>query len=114
MPARSDSQLAIACRRNPVPHNKFLIWRGGDLKNFELHEFTVIARGNHLIQKIDGQLACEIIDHEVEKRSLEGILGIQLHRGPAMKVQVRDVWLKVLPDGGILSPAGYLFLTQAS
>ena len=46
-----------------------------------------------------------MFDHDTEKRALEGILGIQLHGGPPMKVLVKDVWLKVLPDGGLLSPA---------
>jgi len=75
------------------------------IPNDEWHEFAVIAQGNHLIHKIDGELVCEIIDQDPEKRALEGLLGIQLHGGPPMKVQVKDVWLKVLPDGGILSPA---------
>jgi len=74
------------------------------IPNDEWHEFTVVAHGNHLIHKLDGKLACEIFDHDPQKRALEGLLGIQLHRGPAMKVQVKDVWLKVLPEGGILSP----------
>ena len=87
--------------------DKWLIGTTGpveEVRNDEWHWFTVIARGNHLIQKLDDQLACEIIDHDPAKRALEGLLGIQLHRGPAMKVQVKDVWLKVLPDGGVLSP----------
>ena len=76
-----------------------------EVRNDEWHEFTVIARGNHLVHKLDGELAMELFDHDPEKRALEGILGIQLHGGPPMKVQVKDVWLKILPDGGLLSPA---------
>ena len=88
--------------------DKWLIGTTGPVEpipNDEWHEFAVIARGNHLLQMLDGELACEIFDHDPEKRALEGLLGIQLHKGPPMKVQVRDVWLKVLPDGGILNPA---------
>ena len=86
---------------------KFLLGEIGpveEVRNDEWHEFIVIANGNHLIHKLDGELAAEIIDHDPEKRALEGLIGIQLHRGPAMKVQVKDAWLKELPDGGILSP----------
>ena len=75
------------------------------IKNDEWHEFTVIAQGNHLIHKIDGQTAVEVFDHEAAKRSLEGILAIQLHGGPPMKVQAKEIWLKALPEGGLLSPA---------
>jgi hypothetical protein len=87
---------------------KWLIGTTGpveEVPNDEWHEFTVVARGNHLIHKLDDQVAVEVFDHDPDKRSLEGILGIQLHGGPPMKVQVKDVWLRVLPDGGLLSPA---------
>lgn len=87
--------------------DKWLIGTTGPVEpiaNDEWHEFTVIARGNHLIHKIDDQLAVEVYDHDPQKRALEGVLGIQLHGGPPMKVQVKDIWLKVLPDGGVLSP----------
>ena len=75
-----------------------------EVRNDEWHVFTVIARGNHLIQKLDDQVAIELFDHDPEKRALEGILGIQLHGGPPMKVLVKDVWLKVLPECELVSP----------
>ncbi|MDP6354351.1 MAG: DUF1080 domain-containing protein [Planctomycetota bacterium] len=75
-----------------------------EVRNDEWHKFSVIANGNHLIQKLDDEIACEIYDHDPEKRALEGLIGIQLHRGPAMVVKTKDIWMKVLPDGGMLSP----------
>ena len=66
----------------------------------EWHEYTVIAQGNHLIHKLDGQVTIDLTDHEAAKRSLEGILAFQIHRGPAMNVQIKDVMLKELPEGG--------------
>lgn len=89
---------------------KWLIGATGPVEpisNDEWHEFTVIARGNHLIHMIDGQVAMEVIDHDPVKRSLEGILAIQLHGGPPMKVQAKDIRLKVLPEGGLLSPSDF-------
>jgi len=70
----------------------------------EWNEYTVIARGNKLTHKINGKVTVEIIDHQASERELEGLLAFQIHRGPAMKVQIKDVMLKVLPDGGVLSP----------
>jgi hypothetical protein len=67
------------------------------------NEYTVIARGNHLIHKINGQTVVDVIDHQESQRELEGLLAIQIHRGPAMQVQVKDIVLKELPDGGVLS-----------
>ena len=68
----------------------------------EWHEYTVIAQGNHLIHKIDGQVTIDLLDFELAKRSLEGLLAFQIHRGPAMKVQIKDVMLKELPEGGVM------------
>ena len=69
----------------------------------EWHEYTIIAQGNHLIQKIDGKVTIDLVDHEEKARALEGLLAFQLHRGPAMIVQIKDVLLKELPEGGLLS-----------
>ena len=66
------------------------------------HEYTVIAQGNHLIHKIDGQVTIDLLDFELAKRSLEGLIAFQIHRGPAMQVQIKDVMLKELPDGGVI------------
>ncbi len=67
----------------------------------EWHEYTVIAQGNHLVHKIDGQVAIDLVDFGEKTQALEGILAFQIHRGPAMKVQIKDVMLKELPDGGV-------------
>ena len=67
------------------------------------HEYTVIAQGNHLIHKIDGQVTIDLLDFEESKRAFEGLIAFQIHRGPAMNVQIKDVMLKELPDGGVIS-----------
>lgn len=67
----------------------------------EWHEYTVIAQGNHLIHKIDGQVTIDLIDHDEKERDLDGLLAFQIHRGPAMVVQIKDVMFKELPEGGV-------------
>jgi hypothetical protein len=69
------------------------------------NEYTIIARGNKLIHKVNGRVTAEVIDHQAGERELEGLLAFQVHRGPAMQVQIKDVLLKVLPEGEVLSPA---------
>ncbi len=69
----------------------------------EWHEYTVIAQGNHLIHKIDGQVTIDLLDFELAKRSMEGLLAFQIHRGPAMNVQIKDVMLKDLTEGADFS-----------
>ena len=66
------------------------------------HEYTIIAQGNHLIHKIDGQITVDLLDFHEAKRAFEGLLAFQIHRGPAMTVQIKDVRLKELPDGGVV------------
>jgi len=67
----------------------------------EWNEYTVIATGNHLVHKLNGKVTAEIHDYDEAGRSLEGLLAFQVHRGPAMTVQIKDVRLKVLPEGGV-------------
>lgn len=61
------------------------------------HEYAIIARGNKLVHKLDGQAVMEVTDHDPAKRSLEGLLAIQIHRGPAMRVEIKSMQLKELP-----------------
>lgn len=65
------------------------------------HEYTIIAKGNHLVHHIDGKLAAEFHDFDDKARSLKGLLAFQAHRGPVMEVQIKNVKLKTLPAGGV-------------
>ncbi len=67
----------------------------------EWNEFTIIARGNHLIHKVNGKVTSEFFDYH-EGMSLEGLLAIQLHRGNAHRVEIKEVKLKTLDDGNVL------------
>lgn len=62
------------------------------------HEYRVLVEGNHHQHWIDGQQTVDVIDLDEKGRSLEGILGVQVHVGPAMRIQYRDLFLKHLPD----------------
>ena len=62
------------------------------------NDFTVIAQGNHVIHQINGHLTVEVWDFQAKVRQPEGLLAIQIHRGPAMIAQAKEIMLKVLPD----------------
>lgn len=68
----------------------------------EWNEFTVIARGNHLIHKVNGKVTSELTDHDEEGRALKGLIAIQLHRGNQNTVQIKDIRLKTLTDGKLV------------
>ncbi len=69
----------------------------------EWHEYVIVAQGNHLIHKVDGKVTIDLVDHDPKNRSLEGLLAFQVHKGPAMVVQIKDVVLKELPDSPLIT-----------
>ena len=68
------------------------------IKNKDWNEFVIIARGNHLVHKINGLVTADVTDEDEKGRAAEGILAFQLHAGPPMKIQFKDITLKVLED----------------
>jgi len=66
------------------------------------NEYTIIARGNHLVHQINGKVTSELIDHQEGKRALEGLLAIQLHRGNANEVELKSISLRQLPASPLL------------
>ena len=66
------------------------------LKKEGWNEYVVIAKGNHLVQKINGFTTVDVTDNQKEKSRAEGILALQLHAGPPMLVQFKDIQLKQL------------------
>jgi hypothetical protein len=65
------------------------------IKQGDWNEYTIIADGNHLTHKINGNVTAEVIDQS-DKALTSGVLAIQVHAGGPMKVQVKDVFLKKL------------------
>jgi len=65
------------------------------------NEFVIIARGNHLLQKINGVVCSEFTDEDKEGRALSGILALQIHAGPPMLVEFKDIRLKELKDENV-------------
>lgn len=71
------------------------------LKEFEpdqWHEYRVLVQGNRHQHWIDDHQTADLIDLDPEGRSLEGVLAVQVHVGPAMKIQYKDFKIKHLPD----------------
>jgi hypothetical protein len=76
-----------------------------EFKSDEWREYRVLVQGNHHQHWIDDHPTVDVIDLDVKKRALAGILGVQVHVGPAMAIQYRDFFLKRLPDDlAIISP----------
>jgi hypothetical protein len=57
------------------------------------NDYVVIAKGNHLQHFINGRKTVDVTD-EHQKAAKEGILAFQIHAGPPMVVEFKDVVLK--------------------
>ncbi len=64
------------------------------IKKEDWNDYEITAQGNHLIHKINGHVTSEVIDNESAKAAKSGILALQLHAGPSMTVQFKDILLK--------------------
>jgi hypothetical protein len=66
------------------------------IKGDDWNQLHIIARGNTIIQMLNGHVTSMIIDDDTAGRKLEGLIGIQVHLGPPMKMEVRNIRLKKL------------------
>jgi hypothetical protein len=66
------------------------------IKSGDWNQLHVIARGSTVMHIINGRLMSLCIDEDPKGRSMDGLLGFQLHQGPPMKVEFRNVLLKNL------------------
>jgi|AntRauTorcE11897_2_1112592.scaffolds.fasta_scaffold00106_22 hypothetical protein len=65
------------------------------INNEEWNSYHIIARENILIHSINGRVMSVTID-DGSRSKKEGLLGFQLHFGPPMKVEFRNILLKKL------------------
>ena len=69
---------------------------GAAIKKGDWNNYVIIAQGNHLQQFINGKQTVDVVDEDEAKRALSGVLALQLHAGPPMMVQFKDLRLKKL------------------
>lgn len=68
---------------------------GTELVDSEWNDLTIIAVGNRLIHQVNGVTTVDITDDHPDAASV-GSLGLQLHQGPPMKVEFRNLMLRKL------------------
>lgn len=60
------------------------------------NDYVVIANGNHFMHFINGRLTADVVDLDTAKGAKAGVLAFQIHVGPPMIVQFKDVRIKRL------------------
>lgn len=64
------------------------------IKKGDWNELHIIGRGNIITQIINGQVMSVLTDDDEKGRKMDGVLGLQLHVGPPMKIEYKNIRLK--------------------
>jgi hypothetical protein len=65
------------------------------IKTGDWNQIHLIARGSTIIQILNGAVMSMVVDEDLKNRQLGGLIGFQMHVGPPMKVEFRNIWLKI-------------------
>jgi hypothetical protein len=66
------------------------------VKQNDWNEYRIVAKGNDLTLEINGVVMCRAIDDQEDRAARSGIIGLQVHPGPPMKVQFKNLRIKEL------------------
>lgn len=71
------------------------VGKSGDIqaaiKDEDWNDYTIIANGNQLTHIINGRVTVSVIDEHDAKSRKSGVLALQIHTGPVMTVQFKDI-----------------------
>ena len=68
----------------------------GYYRGQDWNEYVIICRGNHILHYLNGHQTVELIDEDFKGRLLQGQLALQIHTGPPMIVDFKDIRIKRL------------------
>lgn len=66
------------------------------IKSEDWNKCRLVVKGNHLQHYINDVLMSDVTDNDTVNGKAKGLLGVQVHVGPPMKVEYRDIMLKSL------------------
>lgn len=68
------------------------------IRRTDWNQLVIRAEGPRLRHWINGRLVVDVVDEQQGKSVRSGVLALQLHDGPPMKVQFKDIRLQRLPE----------------
>ncbi|MFV1969250.1 MAG: DUF1080 domain-containing protein [Pirellulaceae bacterium] len=68
------------------------------VKRDDFNDYEIVAKGSKVTLRINGRLMCEVDDRDATQACRKGIIALQMHKGPPMKVQFKNLRIQVL-DG---------------
>lgn len=66
------------------------------VKPNDWNEYRIVARGPEITLEINGVLMAQAVDRQKGRAARSGIIALQMHPGPPMKVQFKNLRIKVL------------------
>lgn len=69
------------------------------IKTDDWNEYHLIVTGNTLTHILNGRVMSMVIDEDTANRKFDGLLGVQVHVGPPMKIEYRNFRLKKMDAG---------------
>lgn len=67
------------------------------IKKEDWNSYKIVASGFRFQHFINGTKTIEVVDNDLKNRRSTGLLALQIHVGPAMTVQFRNIRIKKLP-----------------
>ena len=67
------------------------------IKKEDWNNYRIVARNFSLTHYINGVKTTQVIDRDKKTRRADGLLALQLHAGPPMNVQFKNIRIKELP-----------------
>lgn len=64
------------------------------IKSEDWNTCRIVAKGNHLQHYINGVLMSDVTDNDTVNGKANGLIGVQVHVGPPMRVEYRNIMLK--------------------
>lgn len=76
-----------------------------NIKAEDWNDYVVIARGHQLTHIINGRVTAMVSDEDVAKAAKSGSFALQIHAGPPMKVQFRNLRVREIAGGAATTAA---------
>jgi len=64
------------------------------IKTNDWNSVHIVVKGNRMQHFINGNLMSDVTDNDKFNRRLEGLLGVQVHVGPPMRIEYRNMMIK--------------------
>jgi len=66
------------------------------VKMGEWNTYTIIARGPEITLKINDLVMCQVVDQQAGVAAKDGVIALQMHPGPPMKISFKNLRIKLL------------------